>query len=120
MTSDIVCLDSVTGKLTFYSGGTTPIHSIDSTQFLLSAASISVGVRAISLSESNESNFQLHFSDGSQKRVTMQYEISDFVVISIIKILRKTLPESLYAGIVQDTAALFCNVKDQQQKDQQD
>ena len=53
----MVCLDSVTGKLTFYSGGTTPIHCIDSTYFLPSATSIPVGVRAIGLSDSMESNF---------------------------------------------------------------
>ena len=78
-----------------------------------------LGLRATELSHASDSNLQLHFSDGSQKRVTLQFELSDYVVISILKILRKILPEAVYAAMIKDTVSLFCSVKDKLQREYQ-
>ena len=112
MNQDLVCLDSVSGKLSIYSGGTTLIHSIDPTRLFQSMPTTPLGFRTIGLSNSSGSSLQLHLSDGSQKRITLRFELSDFVVISILKILRKILPQSVYSTIIKDTLGLFCQVKE--------
>ena len=65
MNQDLVCLDSASGKLAIYSGGTTLIHKIDPAKLLPSVSTNPLGLRATELSHPSDSNLQLHFSDGS-------------------------------------------------------
>ena len=53
MNQDLVCLDSVSGKLSIYSGGTTLIHSIDPTRLFQSMPTTPLGFRTIGLSNSS-------------------------------------------------------------------
>lgn len=49
------------------------------------------------------SNMQLHLSDGSQLRVTLKLELSDFVVKTILDTMRRILPHEKYEKLVVDT-----------------
>ena len=111
----MVVLDAVRGRVSIYSGGYTLIHRIDTAKLLQSVTSgpSMSDLKVVDLSDANGSNIQLHLSDGSQKRITIRHEITDFVVNSILKVLKKILPETEYAILMQDVISLFSQVKNQ-------
>ena len=53
------------------------------------------------------SNLQLHLADGSQRRVTLKYNLTDFTVRSILKVLKRILPGTHYQALYKDIVSMF-------------
>ena len=113
MTHDMVVLDSSKSKISFYSGGYTLVHKIDTSKLLTQTLKALPDVKIVNLSDTDGSNVQLHLSDGSQKRITLRHEISDYMVNSILKVLKKVLPNAEYTVLIQDVVSIFSQVKGQ-------
>ena len=61
----------------------------------------------VNISDGCNSNLQLHLADGSQKRVTMKLNLTDFTVKSILKVIKRVLPAQTYISLWQDIVTLF-------------
>ena len=61
----------------------------------------------VNISDGYNSNLQLHLADGSQKRVTMKLNLTDFTVNSILKVIKRVLPAQTYISVWQDIVTLF-------------
>lgn len=61
----------------------------------------------VNISDGCNSNLQLHLADGSQKRVTMKLNLTDFTVKSILKVIKRVLPAQIYISLWQDIVTLF-------------
>ena len=59
------------------------------------------------ISDANRSNLQLHLDDGTQRRVTLKYNLTDFTVRSILKVLKRVLPADIYTTLHKDVVSLF-------------
>ena len=46
-------------------------------------------------------------ADGSQKRVTLKLNLTDFTVRSILKVIKRVLPAQTYSLLQQDIVTLF-------------
>ena len=53
---------------------------------------LSITSPLVTIGEANRSNLELYLADGTQRRATLKYSLSDFTVRSILEVLNKILP----------------------------
>ena len=82
--SDSVLLNTAEGVLLICSGGHTVVKSLAIPKLL---QSLSLAGQLCDISHADGANLQLHFSDGSQRRITLKHDLTDFTVRSILKVL---------------------------------
>lgn len=68
---------------------------------------LSLTGQVVKISNAMGSNLQLHFADGTQRRVTLRFNLTDFMVRSILKVLKRIIPGSLYQAFYKDVVTLF-------------
>ena len=91
--SDSALLNSSEGVLSICAGGYTIVKTLAIPKLL---QSLSLTGQVCDIGDAVGANLQLHFADGSQRRVTLNHNLNDFTVRSILKVLKRVLPADLY------------------------
>lgn len=93
LSKDTVMLDAGAGTLTFYQGGYIQVHRVDLNKMFQSPTVSHLKVTSVvDIVQADREKIQLVMSDGSSKRMAFKFKIDDFMVNSIMKVLKKVLP----------------------------
>lgn len=90
--ADTAMLNQQEGVLTICTAGYVQIRQVELHKLLTQQLQIA-GSRVTGISDGRNSNLQLHLADGSQRRITLRCSLTDFTVRSILKILKRVLPQ---------------------------